>query len=607
MRVASTERLSPPPAHGRRPAPSPARGSWRRCAVGRLFGFALAIIGAVPADAADRQMFQSLLDEADRLARSEPWRESQAVLDQLKPHLDQADHSEYARFRLLEARNLALSGQHDEALSMLDDLLAGTMSARQRLEALTAGANIAHDGRRFRKSFTYLDQALKLIEDEQLRDSASRTYSVGAWVMAHVGELQRAEELGRIAVRIATTSDRADEICVARHRLGSVLKERGELHEARTQIESALSACREADDLLFTAHAEAQLGDLLRLQGDGDRAAELFGSAVYELERAGDRSSLAEVTVEYAVVEHERGNSDRVVELLEPILDDVRDVGKWACLADAHQMLAESAQLAGNYSVALAHFADAMRARQKQMRRINNRQVAFLQVQFEMRHTQHQLELAREQQLLRRLEESDRVRQDRFRGAIFLAIVLLVGVLAILLARAVRDRRRFQSLSQRDALTALSNHTRFFELAERTLGLSRQKGIPFTLVLGDIDHFKRVNDQFGHQTGDEVLRRVASRMREHFQHHGIIGRIGGEEFGIALPGMEMDQVEERLLRFRRSLADARHDDPSIRVTMSFGAACPRDGETLEEIRERADSALYEAKRQGRDRIVCCEP
>jgi len=572
----------------------------------RLLGLALAISGTGPAAAVEYQSFPSMLEKAEKLARSAPWRESQTELDRLKPHLDQADNAEYARFRLLEARNHSLDGQYDEALSMLDELLAGTMSAQQRLDSLTAAANIAHDGRRFRKSFTYLDEALKLIEDEQLRDLASRTYSVGAWVMAHVGELQRAEELGRIAVRLATSNDRPEEICVARHRLGSVLKERGKLYEARTQIESALQACREADDLLYTAHAESQLGDLMRLEGDHDRAAQLFSSALQDLQRAGDRFSLAEVTVEFAAVEHARGNSDRVTELLEPILEDVRDVGKWGCLADAHQMLAESAQQAGDYPLALEHFGEAMKARGKQMRRINNRQVAFLQVQFEMRHTQHQLELAREQQRLASLQESDRVRQDRFRGAIFLAIVLLVGVLAILLVRAVRDRRRYQSLSQRDSLTALSNHTRFFELAERTLELSKEKGIPFALVLGDIDHFKRVNDQFGHQTGDEVLRRVAARFREHFSHHGIIGRIGGEEFGIALPGMDMAQVEERLLRFRRSLADARHDDPSVRVTMSFGVACPGDDETLEDIRQRADNALYEAKRQGRDRIVCCE-
>ncbi len=554
----------------------------------------------------DRDEFAERLDQADALSRSAPWRESRLALERLRPHLDLADDRKYARFRLLEIRNRALSGQHDEALSMLDELLAGDLAPQQRLEVLATGANIGHEGRRFRKSFTYLDQALKLLDDARLRDGASKAYSVAAWILAHVGELQRAEELGRIAVRLATTAGGATEICVARHRLGSVLKERGELENARSQIEAALEACRSAEDLVFTSHAEAQLGDLLRLEGSRERAAALFARAVDGLKYADYEAAWAETSVEFAVLEHERRNPDRVIELLAPALEALRVSRKWGCLADAHHMLAETAQMQGNYRSALEHFADAMQAREKQMRRINSRQIAFLQVQFDMRHTQHQLELAREQQRRQQLEESDRIQRERLRNAIYFAIALLVGILIVLLARAVRERRRYQSLSQRDALTALSNHTRFFELAQRTLQLSQQKKIPFTLVLADIDHFKRVNDQFGHQTGDEVLRRVSARLREHFGRHGIIGRIGGEEFGIALPGMDMARTEERLHAFQRSLAEARQDDPPIRITMSFGVAAPSDHESLAEIRERADRGLYQAKDEGRDRIVRCE-
>ena len=143
----------------------------------------------------------------------------------------------------------------------------------------------------------------------------------------------------------------------------------------------------------------------------------------------------------------------------------------------------------------------------------------------------------------------------------------------------------------------------FFELAEHTLELAREKHIPFALVVADIDRFKRVNDELGHPVGDQVLRRVAARMREHFSDKGIIGRIGGEEFAIALPGLTLDEVDQRLHALRRALGRIRDDDLPVAVTMSFGVVSPTPEESLTAARSRADRALYEAKRAGRDRTV----
>jgi diguanylate cyclase (GGDEF)-like protein len=92
-------------------------------------------------------------------------------------------------------------------------------------------------------------------------------------------------------------------------------------------------------------------------------------------------------------------------------------------------------------------------------------------------------------------------------------------------------------------------------------------------------------------------------MREHFSDKGIIGRIGGEEFAIALPGVTLDEVDRRLHALRGALSQTRDDDVPVVVTISFGVVSPAPHESLGAARSRADQALYEAKRAGRDRIV----
>jgi diguanylate cyclase (GGDEF)-like protein len=245
-----------------------------------------------------------------------------------------------------------------------------------------------------------------------------------------------------------------------------------------------------------------------------------------------------------------------------------------------------------------------MEAREKHLDMERARRIAYLEVEFDLKHTQQQLELLREQARVTELEAQNEKQRKRLRTAVYVLAGVLFLVLLLLLAHATRERRRFQNLSHRDGLTALSNHTRFFDLAERAFKLTRDKNVPFTLVLADIDHFKQVNDMHGHLAGDEVLRRVGARLRECFGKQGIIGRIGGEEFGIAIPGFRPGDVEKDLNRLRELLKDARSGDQNIAVTMSFGLALRRRHDTtLTEVRERADEALYQAKHSGRDRIV----
>ena len=157
-----------------------------------------------------------------------------------------------------------------------------------------------------------------------------------------------------------------------------------------------------------------------------------------------------------------------------------------------------------------------------------------------------------------------------------------------------------------DALTGLLNRRGFESQMSHALALARRSGRPLSLITVDVDHFKRVNDTFGHEAGDEVLRRVAQTLQERLRSSDVVARIGGEEFVAMLPDTDLDGARATAETLVAAMS-AKADPMVGKVTISAGVATLRGPEyESADLMRRADAALYEAKGQGRNR-VCLAP
>jgi diguanylate cyclase len=159
-----------------------------------------------------------------------------------------------------------------------------------------------------------------------------------------------------------------------------------------------------------------------------------------------------------------------------------------------------------------------------------------------------------------------------------------------------------------DPLTQLANRKHFERRLDFDAKAARGSGEPLSLLLLDIDHFKRFNDTYGHPIGDEVLKVVARTLKEGLKGRDTAARYGGEEFAVILPQTDMhqaaklgDQIRQALAT--KSLKNRRTGQNFGTVTMSIGVACYRAEEPLPDLIERADKALYAAKHQGRNRVL----
>jgi len=168
-----------------------------------------------------------------------------------------------------------------------------------------------------------------------------------------------------------------------------------------------------------------------------------------------------------------------------------------------------------------------------------------------------------------------------------------------------RQARELARLADTDALTALPNRRRTAELVQRMIERAARNGTAVTIAIIDIDHFKSINDRFGHATGDRVLREFARNARESLREADLIGRWGGEEFLAAMPDTELDVASKVMERVRVKLdAMPDHaDSPGLCIRVSVGLATSgQDSQGLDHIVAQADIALYQAKHAGRDTL-----
>lgn len=194
-------------------------------------------------------------------------------------------------------------------------------------------------------------------------------------------------------------------------------------------------------------------------------------------------------------------------------------------------------------------------------------------------------------------------------GVLLGAVARCIGL--VIYFRGVQYRlgkalARIEELVRRDDLTGVANRRGIMEALRWHQAQAERDGQPLSVALLDVDHFKRINDEHGHDSGDRVLRTLGALLAEHVRETDCAGRYGGEEFLLVLPGTTREQAQGALERLRASVESTAWADVfagGARVTVSIGATVWRPGESVEATVRRADEALYEGKAGGRNRVV----
>jgi diguanylate cyclase (GGDEF)-like protein len=184
-------------------------------------------------------------------------------------------------------------------------------------------------------------------------------------------------------------------------------------------------------------------------------------------------------------------------------------------------------------------------------------------------------------------------------------------MLHVFSVRDITERKSVENalhlLATTDSLTLLNNRRRFLELSSHEIKRAQQRAAPLAVFMFYINYFKSVNDTYGHDVGDKVLKELAVLSKKNVRENDIVGRLGGEEFAVTMPNTEKMHAEKAAERLRKAIAHHKiiTEEETLSVTISIGVVMMQDENiaTIDALLKIADEALYKAKEQGRNCVV----
>jgi len=371
--------------------------------------------------------------------------------------------------------------------------------------------------------------------------------------------------------------------------------------EAIRSFEEVIEATGKLGDVMGVSYAEHAIAVSQLKLGRAQEALAYAERALAQLDRAKDprQYEVNVVTLAEAMVGLGRAaEANAELERVEKALRQRRDQPS---LAQWLSVRAAAMRQLGRWREAYEALADAHAIQEKLQELRVSQQSARLRMQFNRTRDAEDISALRQLN-----EQGQRLRQTQ---AVALALFVIVLAAVVMVAvRKFRQARRLQALASTDELTGLANRRALMAFANDAVERSQRDEVALAALMIDIDHFKRINDSYGHAVGDQVLRHASRVLTAGLRERDRLGRVGGEEFVAVLPGATLAQARQVAERMRNAVEAARLIGPSgeVRFTVSIGVAGARADESADALLKRADAALYVAKNGGRNAVVIAQ-
>lgn len=516
-------------------------------------------------------------------------------------------HHPEAEAEFIAARGAAhvIAGRYPEALRDYDEAIRHATT--HRLEDHIARVNLGR-GLLFLAMGRVPDalDALTLAHSryEKLGDrfGMSTTLSALASVYgretATPAELEKAVAYHQRAIELAQSYAGRFDHGTDLFNLGTIYLRMRQYDRARTNLLASLAISQELGDPTGMAYAHYRLGVLELTQGRARDALAFHDKAIAEFGTTGDRAlqfrtHLARAEA-LAVLDRKRES----LEALETAAGLARQVASTRLDPQLHESAARIHARYGDFEAAYRASVALREAERRRDEAARTERVSEQQARFELQQKEA------ENALLRARDRESEARRLALVLALILSLVVL-GVVGFLFVATIRRHRAAASLALKDDLTGIANRRNILEYGRQVVRRARKGGEGVCVAVIDLDHFKAVNDELGHGVGDNVLRAFAELAARQRRSQDRVGRLGGEEFLVVMPGADLTHVPSVFERLRRAVQELRI--PGVpegrKITFSMGAAEVRGvADDLDSVIQRADRALYRAKQAGRDRF-----
>jgi diguanylate cyclase (GGDEF)-like protein len=523
------------------------------------------------------------------------------ILGSLNHERDGLSTSQLWHLRYLEAWQAAYRGDYQKAATLLDQVIthAGELDLAIRAEATLV--NILGIGRHYEEAYTNLSHMLDELPQVTSESTRLQVLAEASQLSIEAGQYELASSY---AERLLAEHPVGQGACKGKY-LALHAQYRARVSPAVEPFLQGANLCTAAGEILFANGIRADIAGIYLREHRPREAEDLLRRHYGEVMQTRYQSFISEVDSLLAEAYWQMGDARQARKYaLASLAENVK--GEYTeSRVKSFKLLYEMERARGHMGSALAYHEKYMAAEKAYLDDASAKALAYQMVKQQVQAKRAEVDaLARKNKILQLQQALDRKAVEASR--LYIALLLL-GLLAfgLWLLRLKRSQLRFMRMAQRDSLTGIYNRKHFMNESEYSLRYAERSARGACLVLIDLDHFKLVNDTYGHATGDQVLRRAVAACQEFVRSTDVFGRLGGEEFGVLLPECGLDGGIERAEAIRRGIARLSDQaDPGIPMSASFGVAFTGEsGYELRQLLVDADQALYRAKRAGRNCVV----
>ncbi len=561
--------------------------------------FALSIL-AGSAVATEPASHGELLAQADSIKTSQP-REFARLLSQLKTGRSSLTAREAELLRYLEAWSIAYAGDYENATPLLKSLARESKDATLRFRAEVTVANVLANGSRHEEAFVSLNRVLSMlpqVTDRGIRDQALQS---AALLFNEAGQY----EIGlTYANRLLAESADGKSVCIARHLALQALRRSGRTPSVEA-FQAGVDACMKVGETLWASLVRLDAAHALVNSNRTNEAIDLLKTNYSDALNTNYTRVISEFDALLANAYWQIGDWIEARKFAQRAIDGSVRKEFTRPLVEGYRLLFLLARQRGDLRNALDFLEKYAAADKGHLNEAGTRALAFHVVEQQVQARKAEIAALSKRNQVLQLQQTVSKTAAQTRGLLILLLLSVLAFIAMWLYKTKRSQLHFMKLARRDGLTGIFNRAHFGDAAEAILAYCRKGEREACVVLIDLDHFKLVNDTHGHSAGDVVLKRTVQACQAHLRSIDIIGRLGGEEFGIVLPDCDPAAGRELAERFRLAIADLSNGESGVGfpVSASFGVTSSRwSGYNLKQLIIHADKALYVAKDHGRNRV-----
>lgn len=522
------------------------------------------------------------------------------LLQELKGRTAELSEGEKWRLRYMQAYQNAYIGKEELARTELEAIVKEVPDSSLRTKVIGTLINVLGTGHHYDEAFQYLDHALDDLAQVTDKDARFHLLSEASQLLSDAGQY----ELAAIyANQITVDYPSGRNGCI-----GGMFELHAKLHGgqvniANEQFQAKIDSCLAVGEKMIADAIVRDMAVLDMQQNKVDDALALLQKHYEEVKGFNYPALTADYNVLLAQAYWKKDDALLAQKYATAAAEISARSDFIESLVKSYQLLYQIERQQGNLRDALAYHEKYVAADKEHLDDIREKALAYQIAKQQVETKKIELEaLSKQNQILHLQQALDHKAMVTSRLYIALLLTVLASI-ALWLYRLKRSQLRFMRLARRDGLTGIFNRQHFVEEAEETLRYVGKSLRGACLILIDLDHFKDINDTHGHVAGDAVLKRAVAVCQCHLNSCDVFGRLGGEEFGILLPECTVIQALERAERIRVAIQQVDSDE-DVPLTASFGIATTAHyGYELRRLLIAADSALYRAKNEGRNRVV----